>query len=563
MSETVDTAGQTKRWWKEAVAYQIYPRSFADSNGDGIGDIPGIIEKLDYIADMGIDVIWLSPHFDSPNADNGYDIRDYRKVMNEFGTMADFDRLLSEIKQRNMRLIIDLVVNHSSDEHEWFVESRASRDNPKRDYYIWRNGAKGVPNNFTSFFGGSAWEKDEATGDYYLHYFAKKQPDLNWDNDEVRAEVYDLMRFWLDKGVSGFRMDVIPFISKNFDFPDLSEDELKDPAVVYASGPRLHEYLQDMNRKVLSHYDCMTVGEAAGVSEAQTPLFVDEARKELDMIFNFAVVMLDRDGWRWKERRLTDMKATFARLDQAVGETGWNTVFLGNHDQPRAVNHFGDARLAFRELSAKALATMMLTMRGTPFIYQGEELGMTNFPFTSLDQFDDIEVRGLREDFVATGKVSEEDLLWHLNKTSRDHARTPMQWDESENGGFTTAENAWLAVNPNYKDINAKAACADENSIYHHYRKLIALRHATPALVYGSYRDIAPEDEQIFAFERVLGDERLITIINFSGEPVMWDEKTVEGAEVLISNDQRRDKTIPGVELTLLPWEAVVLRPAQ
>ncbi len=552
---------QSKHWWKEAVAYQIYPRSFADSNGDGIGDIPGIIEKLDHVADLGIDVIWLSPHFDSPNADNGYDIRDYRKVMREFGTMDDFDRLLAEIKKRGMRLIIDLVVNHSSDEHEWFVESRSSRDSDKRDYYIWRDGAKGVPNNFVSYFGGSAWEKDPATGDYYLHYFAKKQPDLNWDNEKVRAEVYDLMRFWLDKGVSGFRMDVIPFISKDFAFPNLTEEEMKDPGRVYASGPRLHDYLQEMNREVLSHYDCMTVGEAAGVSDAQTPLFVDEARNELNMIFNFAVVMLDRDGWRWKPRKLTDMKATFDRLDKAVGMTGWNTVFLGNHDQPRTVSHFGDAAPEYRALSAKALATMMLTMRGTPFIYQGEEIGMVNYPFTDLDQFDDIEVRGLRQDHVATGKVSAEELLKHLNKVSRDHARTPMQWDASANAGFTTAEKPWLAVNPNYPEINAEAAQADRNSVYHHYRKLIALRHNTPALVYGTYEDLAPDHETVFAFERKLDDSRLVTVINFSRDAVEWRHAGMKGAEVLISNDDSREAQIAGDALTLSPWEAVVLKP--
>ncbi|WP_176085283.1 alpha-glucosidase [Martelella sp. HB161492] len=553
-----EAEGQTRRWWKEAVAYQIYPRSFADSNGDGIGDIPGIIEKLDHIAGLGIDVIWLSPHFDSPNADNGYDIRDYRKVMAEFGTMADFDRLLAEIKARGMRLIIDLVVNHSSDEHEWFVESRSSRDNPKRDYYIWRDGSKGVPNNFISYFGGSAWEKDPATGDYYLHYFAKKQPDLNWDNDAVRAEVYDLMRFWLDKGVSGFRMDVIPFISKNFDFPDMTAEQMKDHAHVYASGPRLHEYLKEMNREVLSHYDVMTVGEAAGVHDIETPLFVDEARGELNMIFNFAVVMLDRDGWRWKERKLTDMKATFGRLDRAVGATGWNTVFLGNHDQPRAVNHFGDPSPEYRVLSAKAIATMMLTMRGTPFIYQGEEIGMVNYPFTDLDQFDDIEVKGFRQDFIETGKTTPEELLENLNKVCRDHARTPMQWDGTAHAGFTTGDKTWLPVNPCYPDVNAAAARADDNSIYHHYRRLIALRHASPALVYGHYSDLAPDHESLYVFERKLGDTRFITAINFTRKPAEITIDGIAGAEVACANTEGR--TIGGNMLTLGPWEALVLR---
>jgi oligo-1,6-glucosidase len=553
--------GIARRWWKEAVVYQIYPRSFADSNGDGIGDLPGIISKLDYIADLGVDVIWLSPHFDSPNADNGYDIRDYRKVMAEFGTMADFDSLLAGIKARGMRLIIDLVVNHTSDEHEWFVASRSSRDGDKRDYYIWREGGAGVPNNYPSFFGGSAWQKDEPTGDYYLHYFAKKQPDLNWDDSRVRADVFDVMRFWLDKGVSGFRMDVIPFISKHAGLPDLTPEELDRPQDVYANGPRVHEYLQEMNSEVLSRYDVMTVGEAFGVSDRQAELFVDARRGELDMIFHFDIVRLDRDHWRKTDWTLPAFKAVYTRLDRAVGAHGWNTVFLGNHDNPRALSHFGDDRPAFRIASAKALATLTLTQRGTPFIYQGEELGMTNFPFERLDQFDDVEVKGQWIDEVRSGRYSEADFLAHLRQTSRDNARTPMQWSAARHAGFTTGERPWLAVNPNFAEINAEASLGDEHSIYRHYQRLMALRRQNPTLIYGAYRDLDPEHSALFVYERTLGEDRLLVAINFSAEDqVLSLPEEVVARELLLGNLPERVGITHATALELAPWEALVLR---
>ena len=552
--------GGERRWWKEAVVYQIYPRSFADSNGDGIGDIPGIISRLDYIADLGVDVIWLSPHFDSPNADNGYDIRDYRKVMAEFGTMADFDRLLAEIQARGMRLIIDLVVNHTSDEHQWFLESRASRQSDKRGYYIWRDGAKGVPNNYTSFFGGSAWQQDEATGDYYLHYFASKQPDLNWDDPRVRADVFEIMRFWLDKGVAGFRMDVIPFISKRPDFPNLTLEQLATPQNVYASGPRVHDYLQEMHREVLSHYDVMTVGEAFGVTEEQAPLFVDQRRGELDMIFHFDVVRIDRDGWRRIPWTLPKLKAIYGRLDRIVGDGGWNTVFLGNHDNPRAVSHFGDDGPEFRVASAKALATMMLTQRGTPFIYQGEELGMTNYPFSAIDQFDDVEVKGVWQAEVATGRVNAEDYLAHLRYTSRDHARTPMQWSAAPFGGFTTGMRPWLAVNPNFTTINAEAALADDNSVYRHYQRLLKLRRANAALVYGAYADLDPAHERLFVYTRTLGDERLLVAVNVSGDAEQFRlPDGIRPTGLLLGNLPGRP-ALGEATLDLRPWEALVLR---
>lgn len=525
--------GYQPTWWKEAVVYQIYPRSFKDSNGDGIGDIPGITSKLDYLQKLGVNVIWLSPHYDSPNADNGYDIRDYRKVMAEFGTMADFDTMLAGIKQRHMRLIIDLVVNHTSDEHHWFVESRKSKDNPYRDYYFWRDGKPGPagsngkptmlpPNNDPSFFSGSAWQFDPTTDQYYLHYFAVKQPDLNWDNPKVREEVYSLMRFWLDKGVDGFRMDVIPLISKNPAFPDLTPDQLHNYGNAYANGPHMHDYLQEMNRNVMARYDVMTVGEALGISLEQTPLMVGDNRNELNMIFNFDAIRSNRDGIKLKPFDLLTLKAIYARHAEVLGIHSWDTVFLSNHDNPRIVSTFGDDSPEFRVTSAKLLATMLLTLRGTPFLYQGDELGMTNYPFRSINDFDDIEVKNAYKANVLTGKVPEETFITDLRHTSRDNSRTPMQWDGSANGGFTTAAKPWLAENPNYTQINASVEVADPNSIYNYTRKLIDLRHAHRAFVYGEYKDLDPENKSIFAYTRTLGSDRYLVVLNFSSGPVAY-----------------------------------------
>lgn len=548
-----------KAWWKEAVIYQVYPRSFNDTDGDGIGDLNGITAKLDYLKSLGVDVIWLSPHFDSPNADNGYDIRDYRKVMKEFGTMADFDRMLSEIKKRDMRLIIDLVVNHSSDEHRWFVESRKSKDNHHRDYYIWRDGKDGAPpNNYPSFFGGSAWKKDDATGQYYLHYFANKQPDLNWYNPKVRSEVYDVMRFWLDKGVSGFRMDVIPFISKRDGLPDLAPDELAHPEFVYANGPRVHDYLQDMNRQVLSHYDAMTVGEAFGVAFEQAPLFTDARRKELNMIFHFDLVRLDRDGWRKKDWTLPEVKAAYAKIDETGGAHGWNTSFLSNHDNPRAVSHFGDDTPEWRTISAKALATMMLTQRATPFLYQGDELGMTNYPFRGVEDYDDVEVKGQWQDFVETGKVKAEEYLSHLRQTSRDNARTPMQWSAEPNGGFTSGK-PWLSVNPNYVDINAASQVGDPESVYNYHRRLIALRRQTPALIYGEYRDIDPSNAKVFAYTRTLGEKSYLVLINFTREKLSYElPNGLKVASTALDSGVGQPIESGATSVLLHPWQATI-----
>jgi oligo-1,6-glucosidase len=551
--------GYQKRWWKEAVVYQIYPRSFQDSNGDGIGDLPGITKRLDYLQQLGVNVIWLSPHYDSPNADNGYDIRDYEKVMPEFGTMADFDALLKGIKQRHMRLILDLVVNHSSDEHRWFVESRKSKDNPFRDYYIWKPGKDGhEPNNWTSFFSGSAWKKDDQTGEYYLHYFAEKQPDLNWENPKLRQEVYGLMKFWLDKGVDGFRMDVIPFVSKDQAFADLTPEQLKHPEFTYAMGPRLHEYLQEMNREVLQKYDVMTVGEAFGVTADQTGTLVDERRKELNMVFQFDAVRLDQDNGVPRKWTLPELKAIYTRQDAQLGQHAWNTIFLSNHDNPRLVSSFGDDSEAYRVRSAKLLATMLLTLKGTPFIYQGDELGMTNYPFKTVEDFDVIQVKNYWKSMVATGKVPAEAFLAAVRKTGRDNARTPMQWERGANGGFTTAAKPWLAVNPNYTTVNAKEELAYQGSVYHYYKRMIALRQRTPALVYGDFKDLDPASKDVFAYTRVLGDERYLVVLNFTGNPMSYELPGGMTAGRVVMTNLAWAKG--GNTLQLGPWEARVYR---
>ncbi|WP_263357631.1 glycoside hydrolase family 13 protein [Acidicapsa ligni] len=552
--------GYHRKWWKEAVVYQIYPRSFKDSNGDGIGDLKGITAQLDYIQQLGVNVIWLSPHYDSPNADNGYDIRDYRKVMAEFGTMDDFDAMLKAIKQRHMKLILDLVVNHSSDEHRWFVESSKSKDNPFRDYYIWKPGKNGgPPNNWTSFFSGSAWKKDPATGEYYLHLFAEKQPDLNWENPRVRAEVYDLMKFWLDKGVDGFRMDVIPFISKDQSFPDLTPAELEHPQFKYAMGPRLHEYLQEMNRNVLSKYDAMTVGEAFGVTLDQTPSLVDERRNELNMIFNFDAVRINQDNRTWKGWTLPELKAVYTRQDQNLDVHSWNTIFLSNHDNPRLVSSFGDDSPGNRIPSGKLLATMLLTLKGTPFIYQGDELGMTNYPFKSIEDFNDIAVINAWKESVVSGKESAETFLNGVRRVSRDNARTPMQWDNSTNGGFTTADKSWLAINPNYTQINAKQETADPDSIYNYYRQLIRLRSATPALTYGDYKDLDPANAKIFAYTRTLGNANYLIVLNFSSTPNEYRlPGKLSAGQLIFGNLKSKEQKTPTLHLE--PWEARVYK---
>ena len=456
-----------------------------------------------------------------------------------------------------MKMILDLVVNHTSDEHIWFVESRKSKDNPFRDFYIWappKNGKE--PNDWVSFFSGSAWKKDDPTGDYYLHLFSDKQPDLNWENPKVRAEVYDLMKFWLEKGVDGFRMDVIPFISKHQTFPNFPDSYDGRPEFIYASGPKLHDYLQEMNREVLSKYDLMTVGEAFGVTLEQTPLLVDERRNELNMIFHFDVVRLDRgEAWRWKPWTLPDLKAIYSRFDKGLDTHCWQTVFLSNHDNPRAVSHFGDDSPEFRVQSAKLLSTMVLTLKGTPFLYQGDELGMTNYPFRRIEEFDDIEVKNAWKAEVLTNQVDAQEFLAHMLKTSRDHSRTPMQWDDSEKAGFTSAKRAWLAVNPNYREINARRAEADPDSVYNYFRQMIELRRNTPALVYGDYHDLDPINPAIFSYTRTLGPERYLIVLNFSRDEVAYTfPDDLKARELLLSNLRTSEENTTLANLR--GWEA-------
>ncbi len=504
-----------KTWWKEAIVYQIYPRSFKDTNGDGIGDLRGILEKLDYLASLGVDVVWLSPHFKSPNADNGYDISNYLEIMDEFGTMEDFDAVLSGLHERGIRLIIDLVVNHSSDQHAWFQAARTAKDNPYRDYYIWRPPVNGqAPNDWRSFFAGSVWDLDETTGEYYLHLFTKEQPDLNWENPKLRQEVYKAMRFWLDKGVDGFRMDVITFISKDQAFPPYPEGRFGD-FTVYANGPRVHEFLQEMNREVLSKYDCMTVGESFGVTAEQALSYVGENRNELQTIYHFDHVTVRNPHTfvnGWQDYNLQELKAVFYKWDRALGDQGWNTMYFGNHDNPRVLSRFGD--LVHHKASGKMIATLLLTQRATPYLYQGDEIGMTNCPFHTIEEFNDVEVLNNYKEFVEEKGADAAAYLANANIIARDHARTPMQWNVAPQAGFTTG-TPWLKVNPNYTEINVEAALADPDSIFHYYRQLIALRKANPALTYGANEDVLPNHAQIWAYTRTFEGACFLVVVNF------------------------------------------------
>lgn len=533
-----------KQWWKESVVYQIYPRSFCDSNGDGIGDLNGVTGKLDYLKELGIDVIWLSPVYRSPNDDNGYDISDYEDIMEEFGTMEDFDRMLAAAHERGIRIVMDLVVNHTSDEHQWFVESRSSLDNPKRDYYIWREPVDGhEPNNLGSCFSGSAWELDKTTGMYYLHCFSKKQPDLNWENETVRQEVFDMMTRWCEKGIDGFRMDVISMISKPEGLPDgpLMENSIYGEPMSVCNGPHVHEYLEEMNQKVLSKYNIMTVGECAGVTIDEAKKYANAEGTELNMVFQFEHVGLDVDGngkWCNKKFDLPQLKAVLSKWQNELYEVAWNSIYFCNHDQPRIVSRLGNDSDEFRVRSAKCIGTMIHMMQGTPYVYQGEELGMTNQQFNSVKDFDDIEAINAYHELKEMNIFSEEELMARICYKNRDNARTPMQWDDSANAGFTTGE-PWLAVNQNYTKINAKDELADPDSVFHYYQKLIALRKSHDIIVYGKYELWMPEDAHIFAYTRTYGDEKLLVVCNFSEEPqkfVVPEGYDLEQAELLIHN---------------------------
>ena len=547
-----------KAWWKEAVVYQIYPRSFCDSNGDGIGDLNGITSKLDYLKELGIDVIWLSPVYKSPNDDNGYDISDYEDIMTEFGTMDDFDKMLAAAHERGIKIVMDLVVNHTSDEHPWFVESRSSKDNEKRDYYIWKEGKDGKePTNWGSAFSGPAWKYDEKTDMYYLHLFSVKQPDLNWENPKVRKEVFDMMTRWCEKGIDGFRMDVISLISKPEGYPDAKVVGLYGDMGICANGPKVHDYLKEMNEKVLSKFDIMTVGETAGVTLEEAKKYANTDGSELNMVFQFEHMDLDggeKFKWSTKPMPLVPLKENLSKWQKGLDGVAWNSLYFCNHDQPRIVSRLGDESDAYRELSAKCIATCLHMMQGTPYIYQGEELGMTNTVFNSVDDFRDLESVNAYRELVESGLYTDEDMFPKIAHKSRDNARTPMQWDASENSGFTTG-TPWIAVNPNYKKINVADQLKREDSVFHYYQKLIRLRKENEIIVYGNYELLLPDDENIFAYIRTLDNQKLLVVCNFSKSEQKFDFSGYENAKVLISN-YNRDAREDGI---LKPYEAIVL----
>ena len=552
-----------KDWWKKSVVYQIYPRSFCDSDGDGIGDLNGITGQLDYLKELGADVIWLSPVYESPNDDNGYDISDYQAVMKDFGTMADFDRMLEEIHARGMKLVMDLVVNHTSDEHPWFQESRKGKDNPYRDYYIWKKPKEGKePNNWGSCFGGPAWEYEESSGEYYLHLFSVKQPDLNWENPQVRREVYRMMNWWLDKGVDGFRMDVISLISKDPDFPDGPAGITGYAAFNYcANGPRVHEYLQEMRREVLDGRDTITVGECSGVTLEEALKYASCDGKELSMVFQFEHVDLDFDekGNKWTDRkcRLTELKEVLSRWQTGLYGRAWNSLFWCNHDQPRVVSRFGNDSPEYREVSAKMLAVCLHMMQGTPYIYQGEELGMTNVPFKGIADFRDLDSINAYWELTGKGIFKEEEMLRFLRYKSRDNARTPMQWDASPNAGFTEGE-PWIMVNPNYGEINAADQIGREDSVFSFYKELVKLRKEKPVIVNGEYRLLDPESEDVFVYERSFHEEHLLVVCSFAEKELLWrlpEEMAGQAAKRVIGNYEGQQW---GPELMLRPYEASV-----
>jgi len=562
-------SGVETRWWRDAVVYQIYPRSFADSDGDGIGDVRGILAHLGHLEALGIDVVWLSPIYRSPQDDNGYDVSDYRDVDPMFGTLADLDELIAAVHDRGMKLVLDLVVNHTSDAHPWFMESRSSPSAAKRDWYWWRPPRAGMaagvpgaePTNWRSFFSGPAWELDDVSGEYYLHLFSRRQPDLNWEQPAVRAEVYSMMSWWLDRGVDGFRMDVINMISKDPDLPDgpvLGSGPYGDGSRAYLVGPRNHEFVQEMHREVFAHRDgrTMTVGEMPGVSIEDGRLFTDPARGELDMVFQFEHVDVDHGSGKWDPRplELRDLKATLGRWQAGLADVGWNSLYWCNHDQPRVVSRWGDDG-EHRIRSATMLATILHLHRGTPYVYQGEELGMTNVAFTSIEEFRDIEARNHYASAVGRGHDPAA-VLTAMAPMHRDNARTPMQWDDSPHAAFTTG-TPWIAVNPNFTTINGAAARADEASVFHHYRRLIDLRHTSDVVVHGDFEMRLADHPDVYAFTRTLGRESLLVLGNFSAavQPIDGLEDWA-GADVLLANTPAPDPLRAG----LAPWEAVVLR---
>ena len=552
-----------EKWWKNAVVYQIYPRSFKDSNGDGIGDLEGIYEKLDYLAELGIDVIWMSPVYKSPNDDNGYDISDYQDIMDDFGTMDDFDRVLKKAHSLNIKIMMDLVVNHTSDEHKWFIESKKSKDNPYHDYYMWADPDKNgnPPNRWESCFSGSAWEYVESVGQFYLHSFSRKQPDLNWDNPKVREEVFKMMTWWCDKGIDGFRMDVISMISKYPGLPDGPENGNGYTGNTSCDGPNIHKYLREMNEKVLSKYRLITVGECPGVNAEQAKKYANIDGSELDMIFQFehvsgsALKPCHHGKWDGEAMTMPELRANFTKWQKDLEGCAWNSLFLSNHDQPRCVSRFGSVSEQYRELSAKMLATMTHFQKGTPYVYQGEELGMTNAYMENIADYRDIESLNAYKELTTKENIPAKTVMGYIKAVGRDNARTPMQWDASENGGFTSG-TPWLQVNKNYKTINAAAQVNDPDSVFAYYKKLIALRHTNEVMVNGVYDVLIPDHPQIYAYTRTLGDKQLLVLCNDSekevGVPAEIEEK-IAGAQGILIQNYKDVKA--GV---LRPYEAVV-----
>ncbi|SDE53348.1 alpha-glucosidase [Auraticoccus monumenti] len=571
MSDDATRTDDQAAWWRSAVVYQIYPRSFADSDGDGIGDLGGITARLDHLQTLGVDVLWLSPVHRSPQADNGYDISDYQDIDPLFGDLAQLDALLDGVHERGIRLLMDLVVNHTSDEHPWFLESRSSRENPKRDWYVWRDARPGTtpgepgaePNNWGSFFSGPAWHLDERTGQYYLHLFDRKQPDLNWENPEVRAAVHEMMRWWLDRGVDGFRMDVINFISKVPGLPDAPTapgQQHGNAFALFADGPRIHEFLAEMTREVFAGREgqFLTVGEMPGVTPEEAVRYTDPARGEVDMVFQFEHVSLDTDPldkFAWRGVELVTLKRSLHRWQDALAERGWNSLYWNNHDQPRVVSRFGDDDPQWREASAKALGTVLHGLRGTPYVYQGEELGMTNFPFTSADQHRDVEAVNYHARVLEQG-LDEEAALAGMARVGRDNARTPVQWDDSPHAGFTTGE-PWLPVNPNHTWLNAAAQAEDPTSVLHHYRALIRLRHELAVLAEGRTTLLLPDDPTLWVYTREHAGERLLVAVNCGREPRELEvDDTWVGAGLVLGNLPGTPEVLGSAGLRLGGWDA-------
>ena len=545
-----------RKWWKEGVVYQIYPRSFKDTTGNGLGDLEGVIQKLDYLQSLGVNMIWLCPIYESPNYDNGYDISDYRKIADEFGGNTIFERLLEAMHERGLKLIMDLVVNHSSDEHHWFKEAKKNRNNPYHDYYIWRgNDQNQFPNNWQSVFNGSVWNWNEATQEYYLHLYTKKQPDLNWENPKVRQEIYDIVNFWLTKGVDGLRMDVISLISKRLSFTDVPNEMpfIDVMEKVYANGPRVHEFLKEMNQKVLSNYDIVTIGEGPGVNLEHGPRYVSKEEKELNMVFHFDHLTIDYGPEGKYDPVPYDFirfKSIFSQWDTALANDGWNSIFLGNHDFSRIVSRFGNDGI-FRNESAKLLATMLMTLRGTPYVYQGDEIGMINVTHDSITSYDDVETQNAWKAALEAGRDMNK-FMKAVHWQSRDNARTPMQWNDLENAGFSSVK-PWIDVHENYKTINVASAEEDPNSILHYYRNVIAFRKDNPTLIYGDFKDVYPKHTKLFGYLRWDSKTTFLIIHNFSDHNLNWDNP--EKTSVLVFGNY-----INPDENELAPWESRIYR---